>query len=85
MLKKLARRAMDGLALRIAIRIGACKDFLALERTLVLIGGPWDGFYSFAAEAMGGACRVVALDHFVWRADWLAKREYKATRLAHAF
>lgn len=43
----------------------------------VLDIGAWDGFYSFAAERLGGA-RVVALDHHVWGLDREAKNKYKA-------
>jgi tRNA (mo5U34)-methyltransferase len=41
----------------------------------VLDIGAWDGKYSFEAER-AGAARVVALDHFVWRLDPIARDEY---------
>jgi tRNA (mo5U34)-methyltransferase len=41
----------------------------------VLDIGAWDGKYSFEAEA-AGAARVVALDHYVWRLDPLARQAY---------
>jgi tRNA (mo5U34)-methyltransferase len=43
----------------------------------VLDIGAWDGYYSFLAER-GGAARVVALDHYVWKLDWAARQEYWA-------
>lgn len=39
--------------------------------------GAWNGFYSFAAERVGGP-RVVSLDHHVWGLDREAKNRYKA-------
>jgi predicted nicotinamide N-methyase len=45
----------------------------------VLDIGAWDGFFSFAAERLGGS-RVVAPDKHVWALDWEAKRNYKAKR-----
>ena len=41
----------------------------------VLDIGAWDGKYSFEAE-MAGAGRVVALDHYVWRLDPVARQAY---------
>jgi tRNA (mo5U34)-methyltransferase len=41
----------------------------------VLDVGAWDGWYSFRAEAEGGA-RVVALDSFVWALDFARADEY---------
>lgn len=41
----------------------------------VLDIGAWDGKYSFEAER-AGASRVVALDHYVWRLDALARQAY---------
>jgi len=41
----------------------------------VLDIGAWDGKYSFDAER-AGAARVVALDHYVWRLDALARQAY---------
>jgi tRNA (mo5U34)-methyltransferase len=41
----------------------------------VLDIGAWDGKYSFEAEA-AGASRVVALDHYVWRLDPVARQAY---------
>ena len=41
----------------------------------VLDIGAWDGKYSFEAER-AGAARVVALDHYVWRLDPVARQAY---------
>lgn len=41
----------------------------------VLDIGAWDGKYSFEAER-AGATRVVALDHYVWRLDHVARTAY---------
>ena len=41
----------------------------------VLDIGAWDGKYSYKAEA-GGAARVVALDHYVWRLNGPARQAY---------
>jgi tRNA (mo5U34)-methyltransferase len=41
----------------------------------VLDIGAWDGKYSFESE-MAGASRVVALDHYVWKLDWVARQAY---------
>ena len=41
----------------------------------VLDIGAWDGKYSFEAER-AGASRVVALDHYVWRLDPVARQAY---------
>jgi len=41
----------------------------------VLDIGAWDGGYSFLAEREG-ASRVVALDHYVWGVDWVAREKY---------
>jgi tRNA (mo5U34)-methyltransferase len=43
-------------------------------RTVLDIGA-WDGFYSFLAER-GGASRVVALDHYAWGVDFVARGGY---------
>jgi len=55
-----------------------------LERTLpdlkgrsVLDIGAWDGYYSFLAERRGAA-RVVALDHYVWGIDMVARNQHWA-------
>jgi len=55
-----------------------------LERTLpdltgrsVLDIGAWDGYYSFLAERRGAA-RVVALDHYVWGIDMVARNRHWA-------
>ncbi len=37
--------------------------------------GAWDGKYSFLAE-QGGASRVVALDHYAWGVDFVARGTY---------
>jgi tRNA (mo5U34)-methyltransferase len=44
----------------------------------VLDIGAWDGKYSFEAEA-AGAARVVALDHYVWKLDPVARQAYYDT------
>jgi tRNA (mo5U34)-methyltransferase len=41
----------------------------------VLDIGAWDGKYSFEAER-AGASRVVALDHYVWKLDPVARQAY---------
>jgi tRNA (mo5U34)-methyltransferase len=41
----------------------------------VLDIGAWDGYYSFMAERLG-ASRVVALDHYAWGVDMVARGEY---------
>jgi tRNA (mo5U34)-methyltransferase len=41
----------------------------------VLDVGAWDGKYSFEAEK-AGASRVVALDHYVWKLDPIARQAY---------
>ncbi|MGH3579377.1 MAG: hypothetical protein ACRDU0_17710, partial [Mycobacterium sp.] len=41
----------------------------------VLDIGAWDGYYSFMAERLG-ASRVVALDHYAWGVDIMARGEY---------
>jgi tRNA (mo5U34)-methyltransferase len=41
----------------------------------VLDIGAWDGYYSFMAERCG-ARRVVALDHYAWGVDIMARGEY---------
>jgi tRNA (mo5U34)-methyltransferase len=41
----------------------------------VLDIGAWDGKYSFEAE-QSGASRVVALDHYIWRLDHVARSAY---------
>jgi len=43
----------------------------------VLDIGAWDGYYSFLAERLGAA-RVVALDHYVWGVDMVAREKYWA-------
>ncbi len=43
----------------------------------VLDIGAWDGKFSFLAER-GGASRVVALDHYAWGVDFLARGAYWA-------
>jgi tRNA (mo5U34)-methyltransferase len=45
-------------------------------RTVLDIGA-WDGYYSFLAERHGAA-RVVALDHYAWGVDLVARGEYWA-------
>ncbi len=51
-------------------------DFLPefAGRTVLDIGA-WDGYYSFLAERQGAA-RVVALDHYVWGVDRVAREPY---------
>lgn len=46
-----------------------------LQGKSVLDIGAWDGYYSFQAERLGAA-RVVALDHYVWGVDMVARRQY---------
>jgi tRNA (mo5U34)-methyltransferase len=41
----------------------------------VLDIGAWDGKYSFLAER-AGASRIVALDHYAWGVDWVARGNY---------
>jgi tRNA (mo5U34)-methyltransferase len=41
----------------------------------VLDIGAWDGYYSFLAERQGAA-RVVALDHYAWGVDFIARGAY---------
>jgi len=41
----------------------------------VLDIGAWDGYYSFLSERLG-ASRVVALDHYVWGVDMVARNKY---------
>jgi tRNA (mo5U34)-methyltransferase len=41
----------------------------------VLDIGAWDGYYSFHAER-AGATRVVALDHYAWGCDFVARGAY---------
>ena len=41
----------------------------------VLDIGAWDGYYSFLAERQG-ASRVVALDHYAWGVDFVARGRY---------
>ena len=41
----------------------------------VLDIGAWDGKFSFAAER-AGATRVVALDHYAWGVDFVARGAY---------
>jgi tRNA (mo5U34)-methyltransferase len=41
----------------------------------VLDIGAWDGYYSFLAEQQG-ATRVVALDHYAWGVDFVARGGY---------
>jgi len=43
----------------------------------VLDIGAWDGYYSFLAER-AGASRVVALDHYAWGVDFVARGAYWA-------
>ena len=43
----------------------------------VLDIGAWDGYYSFLAERQGAA-RVVALDHYAWGVDFVARGQYWA-------
>jgi tRNA (mo5U34)-methyltransferase len=52
------------------------KDELpSFKGQTVLDIGAWDGGYSFLAEREG-ASRVVALDHYVWGIDWVAREKY---------
>ncbi len=57
---------------RSSIPPAALPDFRGRS---VLDIGAWDGYYSFLAER-GGASRVVALDHYVWKLDFAARQEY---------
>ena len=47
----------------------------------VLDIGAWDGKYSFLAE-QEGAARVVALDHYAWGVDFVARGAYWAECIA---
>lgn len=51
------------------------EAFPAVRGRTVLDIGAWDGKYSFRAE-QAGATRVVALDEYVWRTDFVKRREY---------
>lgn len=51
------------------------ESFPDVRGKSVLDIGAWDGKYSFQAEA-GGAARVVALDHYVWKLDGVARQAY---------
>lgn len=51
------------------------KAFPDLGGRTVLDIGAWDGKYSFRAE-QAGAARVVALDHYVWRTNFVLRRAY---------
>jgi tRNA (mo5U34)-methyltransferase len=48
----------------------------------VLDIGAWDGKFSFLAER-AGASRVVALDHYAWGVDWVARGNYWAECIQH--
>ena len=48
----------------------------------VLDIGAWDGKFSFAAE-QAGASRVVALDHYAWGVDFVARGAYWAECIAN--
>jgi tRNA (mo5U34)-methyltransferase len=48
----------------------------------VLDIGAWDGKFSFAAE-QAGAARVVALDHYAWGVDFVARGAYWAECIAN--
>jgi tRNA (mo5U34)-methyltransferase len=48
----------------------------------VLDIGAWDGKFSFAAEH-AGASRVVALDHYAWGVDFVARGAYWAECIAN--
>ena len=48
----------------------------------VLDIGAWDGKFSFAAER-AGASRVVALDHYAWGVDFVARGAYWAECIAN--
>lgn len=50
-------------------------EFPSFKDQTVLDIGAWDGGYSFLAEREG-ASRVVALDHYVWGVDWVAREKY---------
>ncbi len=50
-------------------------------RTVLDIGA-WDGKFSFAAE-QAGASRVVALDHYAWGVDFVARGAYWAECIAN--
>jgi tRNA (mo5U34)-methyltransferase len=51
------------------------EAFPDLRGRTVLDIGAWDGKYSFRAE-QAGATRVVALDHYVWRTNFVLRRAY---------
>ncbi|HEX4176118.1 MAG TPA: DUF1698 domain-containing protein [Acidimicrobiales bacterium] len=48
----------------------------------VLDIGAWDGKFSFAAE-QAGASRIVALDHYAWGVDFVARGAYWAECIAN--
>ena len=50
----------------------------SLAGKTVLDIGAWDGYFSFAAEALG-ARRVLALDHYVWSMDLALQQRYWRT------
>ena len=54
------------------VRTEALPDFNGRS---VLDIGAWDGYYSFLAER-GGAARVLALDHYMWQLDFVARQAY---------
>ena len=56
----------------LALSLDQLPDF---KGSSVLDIGAWDGYYSFLAESQG-ASRVVALDHYVWGVDLVARTEY---------
>ena len=53
----------------------AAERFPDFSGKSVLDIGAWDGYYSFLAER-GGAARVVALDHYAWGVDIVARGAY---------
>jgi len=56
----------------LALRSDQLPEF---EGRSVLDIGAWDGYYSFHAER-AGATRVVALDHYAWGCDFVARGAY---------
>jgi tRNA (mo5U34)-methyltransferase len=47
----------------------------AMAGKTVIDIGAWDGYYSYLAERQG-ASRVVALDHYAWGVDFIARGAY---------
>jgi tRNA (mo5U34)-methyltransferase len=66
----------DGVVTKgIGVQTHAGEIFPDVSGASVLDIGAWDGCYSFMAEQRG-ANRVVALDHYAWGVDFVARGEY---------